>query len=595
MPNQLTPPSYPPSLNGGGARGALDKLLQRELKVDDPHDAGQVAQALLSRYRDDPRARAIAQEAQGLPFLLPPTAPAPAPQQGGAPATNVDLEQAVSDVERDLRGLATSSLTKDIAPEIEGWGQAILAAIQHGANAARLGIDTHSRDKAFAVRRQLGDYARLARLVGALTPPLNAEFRNLAQSLDEAAAVILVLMGEALANTGMAGGRYLLQVPSSELQLRRDVVINAWRNLSGSTQEAFGPSDWPRGIDAYRQLFRILEAHGQGALRSLMSEPELARTMDEMIQLAANGAARGLRALGATALVQLDRFVRFVQMTVRSVTPASPPLVAFQEALQMFVDGFTSAGGFRLLRIARPAILFYGLYGSDEVSRADRRLVQLVNNRGTIAGQLDCLTRCACDTPTVLGQIVGDRVLYDLDRAIDLYSVGEDDLGMPEVRASAYGFVLANAIDRMPAGAGELRSLLTETVDLLLPPPANTASHRWESASSGYRSAGRALSGWQEALLQELRLQQFADRELRTTVAQMTSNCIALDDVFEPPGCLGGLSEDAIGAARAMFPTAHDFALLDLDVPPALESSVGEFFGRQRDQDIQNNPRRGRP
>jgi hypothetical protein len=560
----------------GGARLALDNLLRRELKVGDPNDASQVAQALMNRYRDDPRARAMAQEAQGLPAMPVPVAQV-APAQAGA--TSLDLAQATSDVEMDLRELTTNNLAKDIIPELEGWAQAIRSAIQQGIGVAQFGMDTRSRDMAFAMRRQLGDYARVARLVGALTPPLNPAYRNLAQSLDEVSSVILVMMGEALANTGMAGGRYLLQTPFTELQVRRDVVINALRNLMGATQEAFGPNDWPRGIDAYRQLFQMFEAQGHGELRALLVETELARSMDELIQVAGNGAATGLRALGVTAWAQLNRFTRFVQLTMNAVTPLSPPLAAFQDALQMFIDGFAPAGGFRLLRIARPPVLFYGLYGSDEVSTADRRLLQLVINRGTIAGQLDCLTRCACDDTTVKAQIVGDKLLYDIDRAIDLYCMGDADLGLPEVRASAYSYVIDAASPYAGAFGSQLSLLFGATVALLRPPePANLVSPLWELSLDEYNVFRKATSGpWNAAILaQEICLQQVADQELRRIVEQMTTNCLSLSTVFN--SVLGALSGQAAANAVAGSQVSADCTLATPIIPANLEDSFDTTF-----------------
>jgi hypothetical protein len=560
----------------GGARLALDNLLRRELKVGDPNDASQVAQALMNRYRDDPRARAMAQEAQGLPAMPVPVAQV-APAQAGA--TSLDLAQATSDVEMDLRELTTNNLAKDIIPELEGWAQAIRSAIQQGISVAQFGMDTRSRDMAFAMRRQLGDYARVARLVGALTPPLNPAYRNLAQSLDEVSSVILVMMGEALANTGMAGGRYLLQTPFTELQVRRDVVINALRNLMGATQEAFGPNDWPRGIDAYRQLFQMFEAQGHGELRALLVETELARSMDELIQVAGNGAATGLRALGVTAWAQLNRFTRFVQLTMNAVSPPSPPLAAFQDALQMFIDGFAPAGGFRLLRIARPPVLFYGLYGSDEVSKADRRLLQLVINRGTIAGQLDCLTRCACDDTAVKAQIVGDKLLYDIDRAIDLYCMGDADLGLPEVRASAYSYVIDAASPYAGAFGSQLSLLFGATVALLRPPePANLVSPLWELSLDEYNVFRKATSGpWNAAVLaQEICLQQVADQALRRIVEQMTTNCLSLSTVFN--SVLGALSGLAAANAVAGSQVSADCTLATPIIPANLEDSFDTTF-----------------
>ncbi len=71
-------------------------------------------------------------------------------------------------------------------------------------------------------------------------------YRKFAQSLDEVASVLFVMMGEALSNVGF-GGRYLLQAPYSELQVRRDAVIYALRNLVGATQEAYAPNERPEG------------------------------------------------------------------------------------------------------------------------------------------------------------------------------------------------------------------------------------------------------------------------------------------------------------------------------------------------------------
>src|SRR5262245_48864326 len=188
MANQPSTPFYgggtqaggglPP--NGSQQRLALDNLLRRELKVGDPSDPMQVAQALLTRYQDDPRARAINQEALGLPFSLPPSTQAPAVQ--ATTSSDSEWQQAVSDVDCDLRELTTNALLKDVTPELQGWAQAVRSAMREGVSAARFALDARQRDKAFAIRRQLGDYARMARLVGALTgPSVNANYRKFAQ------------------------------------------------------------------------------------------------------------------------------------------------------------------------------------------------------------------------------------------------------------------------------------------------------------------------------------------------------------------------------------------------------------------------------
>ena len=263
--HSTAPVGTPPS-TGSPQRLALDNLIRRELRVGNPNDPLQIAQALLTRYKGTPRAAAIDQEARGLPFLQ--TIPVETRMTQAPTSSDAELQQAIDDVERDLRELTSNSLLKDITPELEGWGAAVRSAITEGSAAARFALDPRQRDKAFAVRRQLGDYARMARLVGALTPTLSLTYRKFAQSLDEGAAVLLVLMGEALSNVGFSGGRYLLQVPYSELQTRRDAAIYALRNLVGGTQTAFAPNEWPRGLDAYRNLFRAAGSAGPGRLTS---------------------------------------------------------------------------------------------------------------------------------------------------------------------------------------------------------------------------------------------------------------------------------------------------------------------------------------
>lgn len=434
--------------NGSTQRLGLDNLIRRELKVADPSDPLQIAQALISRYQSDPRAVAISQEAKGLPFLLSAQAPAAVPQ--AATSSDAELQQAINDVERDLQELTTNAVLKDTKSELQGWAAAVRSLISEGSTAARFALDPRQRDKVFGIRRTLGDYARMARLVGALTPVVNINYRKFAQSLDEVAAVLMVMMGEAIANVGFNGGRYLLQAPYSELQVRRDAAIYALRNLIGATQEAYGPNDWPRGVDAYRRLFNILEQQGQGDLRALLVENELMRVMDMLLQRAGQGGAEGLRQLGATAQLDVERLRRLVIVGQNTVSPESPPLTAFLEALQLFVDAFDTSGGFRLLQIARPTILFYGLYGTSGFEDTDRNLIQLVIYRGQLADRLDCFMQCGGNTDAVKKQITLDKILYDVDRAIDLYAVGTKKFGFPERRAAAYSFFIDAAETKYP-------------------------------------------------------------------------------------------------------------------------------------------------
>jgi len=383
------------------------------------------------------------------------------------------LKQAIDDVNSDLQELTTNTLLKDSTSELRGWAQAIRTLIAEGTTAARFGLDTRQRDKVFSIRRQLGDYARLARMIGALTPALNSNFRSFAKSLDEVAAVFLVMMGEALANVGFNGGRFLLQVPYTELQVRREAAVAALRNLTGSTQvSSFYQNDWQWGLNAYRKLYKFLDDQGQGDLRILLMENELARAMDELIQRAAHGTVDGLRALGATAEVDLDRFRRLVAVGNQLGNDA-PPLGAFFDALLLFVQSFDAAGGFRLLRVARPPILFYGLYGTGFASDAEKRLLDLATSRGLLADQADFYLENNEGKNAIRGQMLIDKILYDVDRAIDLYAVGESDYGEPEIRAGAYGY-LVNAllqkqdINNLWTASNKIKRLLKKIKKILI-------------------------------------------------------------------------------------------------------------------------------
>lgn len=582
---------------GGGRTGtpskaqlAMDNLLRRELRVGDPRNPQQIAKALYERYQSEPRARAIQSEAEGLPFLR--SAPLFVQAAADNTATSIDLKQAMSDVEKDLLQLNHSNLLKDIDAELGGWADGIRSAAQEGVNAARFGLDARNRDRALGIRRTLGDYARLSRLVGALTPSSTYEFRSLARSIDEVCAVILVMLGESMANNGFAGGRFLLQAPFTEMQTRRDACIHALQNLLGSLNYQNSPNDWPRGIDAYRRLFDALEAQGQGDLRALMTETELMRVLDDLVRRAAHGSAEGLRALGSTAQVELNRVYRLINFGYRLVDPESPPLTSFLEALRLFADGFGQAGGSRLLRVARPPIVFYGLYGLEEESAASRRIVNLTTARGRLAGQIDCFARCACDDAAC--QVLLDKILYDVDRAIDLYAVGSIDLGLPEIRASAYSYLIHSLLELRASDGRNSRKFrdsfpdsLQATLKMIMGQlrPLDTSAGDWDTAVADYQKSmskndriGDSGFAFAEIIYQELCLQKHSETRWTALVDQMSANCGSVNGLFGANGALMIMLDDAMGdVALEVDPKIEmrkDCRNDGPDIPPHFETSL---------------------
>ncbi|HEX3521056.1 MAG TPA: hypothetical protein VHT52_03115 [Stellaceae bacterium] len=419
----------------------LDNLIRSRLRVSNPYDPIEVADGLTRFFRGAAERTRI--EEAGLPFYQVQVVQPPRPETAGP--SRFELDQARSDVSKDLDSLLQNQLTKDIVPELRGWQSAIDNIIADGAEAAPLSLDPRMRDRGFQARRLLGDYARIARFVGALTPAINDNFRALARSLDEVSAVFMVLMGDAIANVGFSGGFFLLQAQASDLQDRRDAVLVALRNLIGSTQVSLDQGTWPRGLQAYQQFINSLDATGNSDLRALFVEANLAKLMDDLIARVNVMSADGLRALGSTAALQVQPLRRLIQLGNRLVDPQSPPLAAFLLALQLFVEAFQYSGsGRRLIQIARPSIVNYGLYGIAGPDQTTQRLQQLVIARGNLAVQLDCFLECQCSGDQIRCQVILDKLLYDIDRSIDALSLGTDQNGQgdAERRAFAYGLII---------------------------------------------------------------------------------------------------------------------------------------------------------
>ena len=65
-----------------------------------------------------------------------------------------------------------------------------------------------------------------------------------------------------------------------------------------------------------------------------------------------------------------------MQLIDDQIKPGSRLLAAFLEAIHLFVDGFQGSGsGYRLLFIARPPAVFYGLYGIGGPDKPTERLI----------------------------------------------------------------------------------------------------------------------------------------------------------------------------------------------------------------------------
>ena len=116
-------------------RCTVDNLIRRRLRIGDPRDPREVADGLRRLFAGD--ARALDAARPRACRLLPPTRHAAVGAAESTAASGAELDQAIDDVERDLRALTTDSQLKDIEPELQGWGQAIRGIVADGTAAAR--------------------------------------------------------------------------------------------------------------------------------------------------------------------------------------------------------------------------------------------------------------------------------------------------------------------------------------------------------------------------------------------------------------------------------------------------------------------------
>jgi hypothetical protein len=504
---------------------AVDNLLRRELRIADPKDPTQIAQGLLSRYPDT--LDQMRRERDGMNYGAPvqPSGGDPTPAIG---ASATEMAMARDDLERDIATLSTSSELKEIDVELKGWGRAVRQAASDGVACASMALDSVQSDRAMAARRTLGDYARLARYVGALSADTAPLFRHFAQSCDVMAALVLVGIGDGLAANGVTRGTALIRVSAGDLQGRRNAVIQAFRTMTGSALAPSGQDEYPRGLEAYRILTRQLEAAGQSDLRTLLDEASLASELDQLVDLAVGATAGGLRELSTTSMIVIDRLSRLVDAcraadvplggSVLPGTPEAPPMVYFASSLQMFVDAFRVSTGGRLLFIARPPILSYGLYGAGP-DPATQRMINLTLARGVIAEQADCVASCGCDPDKLARVVLLDFLLYRLDRAIDFYAVGHQFEGQtePELRALSLAYLLEAAGPQLNAGT--------------LPPLPDSLASAFKTCSANLMGA-LAVPGFptkqeRHAMVVELNGNYYAEQQLERLVRSLSLRCFS--------------------------------------------------------------------
>ena len=298
-----------------------DNLIRQRLRIGDPRDPREVAEGLKRLFPKD--AGLLAAEAEG--FAVVPYRSRTMPRVPESMATGAELNQAIADIDRDLARADRRSSPQG-----------------HLGRAAGLGPG-HPLDR----RRWCGGCAPGARSAGA-RPPVRRP-----------PAALRLLAARPAHRRPDANHEPVLSAPRAKPRRGRRPVAGARRRGPGRRRPRRGPippvgprqraagtprrrpSGAPRrsparpsrpmattnGRGAFMACAKCcvqIEASGHLDLRALLEEPVLGRLMDELIERASQHNVLGLRALGATADLAVQRLHRLLHLIDDRVQPESP-------------------------------------------------------------------------------------------------------------------------------------------------------------------------------------------------------------------------------------------------------------------------------
>jgi hypothetical protein len=183
------------------------------------------------------------------------------------------------------------------------------------------------------------------------------DFRRLAVTLDDAADIVRILIGESLYEVGLAYNGLLLQVSATDLRLRGESTVQALSGLITGDEPIF--DDWGERFRAYNDFFERLDPE----LKPYARPEGLKASVDGLVNAFANGVsamtADSLRQLAATAPIEVGRLRRVLRVASGVQTPQpSSALSIFVQALALFVAAFDSSrGGALYVDLGLPAPL----------------------------------------------------------------------------------------------------------------------------------------------------------------------------------------------------------------------------------------------
>jgi hypothetical protein len=373
---------------GADGTRALDELLRRKLKVGNPTDVGEMLRALQARYPE--KAAANAAEFLGFSPTTNPLALAPSSAVQAAPRTigSAEYDTVLAQMKSDFSAVVDAPSERDIGVELSGWRDYLMKEYADGSAAAGFAQDAAQRERAQLAIRRLNEFAWLARLVGIAMGEQYWDFRRLATSLDNAADIVRIRIGEALYDVGLSFNGLILQVSATDLRLRGSATVDALSGLLSGDEPIF--DDWGERIRAYNDFYNELDPE----LKVYARPDGLKESIDNLVNAFANGVsattADSLRQLAATAPVEVGRLRRIlaVAMRVQRQQPSSA-LSIFVQSLSLFIDAFKSSrAGVLYVDLAMPSPLGARKLPPVDLS-ARMALRQLIDQRAFYAQVLE--------------------------------------------------------------------------------------------------------------------------------------------------------------------------------------------------------------
>lgn len=482
--NGGTKPQQEPSWMSADRSSQVDEIMRHRLRITNPRDPKEVAAALERAYPE--ASQKLRRQSRGLPVELGPSAEAAPVRVATCTLGEREAERVMTKLEMDLNALVAAVGNRDRWPEMSGQGYTLRADFAEAVAEARGAQDPAKLDRAALVMSKFIDHAFAAREQGSeMGREVQPLYRRLANTLDEAVRVTRVIAGEALYSGGLSEGGLLLHVPWSDIQERREALINALRRFTGLDAGGYGlEQKWDEDMAAYRTLMKRLEEVGSRDLRVYLREQELTARIDRMLASLYSGVqgedSDALRRFQGATEVEIAQMKELYSIcyslssepldgsegegasesrTSPKLMRVSPAFNNFRESLGLFTQIFNNArSGARLMLLALPqeTVLPDWPEGDLEIGET---LIKLVERRiawGRAVDSISAEMEPGFEEFEVDGLLLLDEITRDLDEAILALALSGENARNIINSYGGYVAALAGATSSYDTPVGEL-------------------------------------------------------------------------------------------------------------------------------------------